>query len=135
MSKARMISVLAGAALLMAGGSALSQPAAPAAAGDAIKGDTVFSQRCSGCHSAGSYNGDGTGPDLSGVVGRVGGSAKDFDYSPALKAYGKPWTPADLDTFLTNPSAMFPGSLMAVRVSQAQDRADVIAYLATTKAQ
>jgi cytochrome c len=52
-----------------------------------------------------------------------------------MKAYGMVWTPALLDSYLTDPNTLVSGTLMRTRVAQAQDRADIIAYLATLKAQ
>jgi cytochrome c len=124
------------AALLMTGGAALSQPApAPASAGNATHGEMLLMQRCARCHTAGPYNGDSSAPDLDGVIGRAAGTRTDFEYSPAMKAYAMTWTPALLDPYLADPGVLVPGTLMRTRVAQAQDRADIIAYLATLKAQ
>lgn len=131
--KALFLSAIAGAGLLMASGAALSQPAAPT--GDAAHGEMLVMQRCARCHTAGPYSGDTSAPDLDGVVGRAAGARTDFDYSPAMKAYGMAWTPALLDSYLADPNALVSGTLMRTRVAQAQDRADIIAYLATLKGQ
>jgi cytochrome c len=111
--------------------------AAPAwaAAGDAAHGKAAFLGRCGLCHSAGPGVGEaGQGPPLAGVVGRKAASAADFDYTAALRTSGVTWTPDTLDRFLQGPSKMVPGTAMPVAVSDAQVRADLIAYLATTKA-
>ena len=51
-------------------------------------------------------------------------------------AKGIVWTPENLDKYLTNPKAMVPGNKMAFPgLPVAQDRADVIAYLATQTGQ
>ena len=68
-----------------------------------------------------------------GWWGRKAASAPDFSYSKALKASGLVWTPAELDRFLTSPKTAVPGTAMPVSTPSAQDRADIIAYLATTK--
>jgi cytochrome c len=48
-------------------------------------------------------------------------------------ADGLVWTPDKLDTWLTNPRAMIPGTYMQFAgIRKAQDRADVIAYLGTS---
>jgi cytochrome c len=119
-----------GMAVLLTGLAALPSPVA--AAGDAANGATVF-KRCAVCHSVEPGKRAGMGPNLSGVVGRKAAST-DFAYSPAMKAAGVKWSPGTLDTFLTRPAAMIKGSRMAFAgLPGAQDRADVIAYLATQK--
>ena len=130
MFKALTLSTVLGGALLMAGGAALSQPA-----GDPAHGEDVAKQRCVRCHDVGSYSGDTSGPSLNGVVGRKAGSVADFDYSPAMKGFGMDWTPAQLDAFLTDPNTAVPGTFMRVRVGDPKERADLIAYLSTLKAQ
>ncbi len=67
------------------------------------------------------------------MVGRKAGSVSDFEYSPALTAYGQTWTPALLDQYLTAPKVLVPGTKMASSISDAQMRADVIAFLASAK--
>jgi cytochrome c len=63
------------------------------------------------------------------VVGRAAGSAPAYNYSPALKASGVTWTPDQLDKWLIGPQALVKGTRMGFRLSDAQKRADVIAYL------
>jgi cytochrome c len=43
------------------------------------------------------------------------------------------WDEATLDRWLTNPSALVPGTKMFFKLDAAQDRADVISYLASLK--
>lgn len=103
------------------------------AAGDAAKGETAFTL-CKACHTG---QPGSIGPNLSGVVGRVAGSDDTFTtYSAGMKALhdqGLVWDEATLTEFFTNPAAMAPGTLMAA-VPENQ-RADVIAYLATLEAE
>ena len=68
-----------------------------------------------------------------GVVGRRAGTVKGYAYSPALKASGLTWTQDQLDRWLTNPQTLVPGARMFFSVSDAQKRADIIAYLAQQK--
>ncbi|WP_235536452.1 MULTISPECIES: c-type cytochrome [unclassified Sphingomonas] len=122
---------IVGIAMLLTGLAALPAPAA-AAAGNAANGATIF-KRCAVCHSVEPGKRAGMGPNLSGVIGRKAGTS-DFAYSPAMKAAAVKWSPAALDTFLTRPAAMIKGSRMAFAgLPNQQDRADVIAYLATRK--
>ncbi len=101
-----------------------------AVAADAQHGQTLYESRCGACHSP---DADRVGPHHRGVVGRVAGSVPGFAYSPALKASGLTWTPALLDRWLTDPTALVPGSRMGFRVGTAEDRADIVAYLETLK--
>jgi cytochrome c len=63
------------------------------------------------------------------VVGRPAGNLSDYNYSAALKNSGLTWDEATLDRWLTNPSALVPGTKMFFKIDDAQARADVIAYL------
>jgi cytochrome c len=104
---------------------------APYSAGDPEHGHIVFA-RCQICHSAVPGGQDMIGPNLSAVIGRKAGSKPGFVYSDGLKAAGFVWTPQRLDTWLTNPRAMIAGTKMSFAgLSDAKDRADVIAYLAS----
>ena len=106
--------------------------AAPASAwaGDPAKGEAVYQDRCSLCHQ---IEGVGQGPALKGVVARKAATVAGFNYTPALTKSGLTWTPANLDTFLTGPDKMVPGTTMPMTVPDAGDRADLIAYLGTQK--
>ncbi len=107
--------------------------AAPAwAAGDAAAGKTVFA-RCGLCHSAEAGR-TKIGPTLYGVVGRASGSVDGYNYSTAMKAYNKVWTPENLDVYLTGPMKVVPGTKMAFAgVAVDSDRQNLIAYLETLK--
>lgn len=102
--------------------------------GTALKGDPqhgkVLYAGCMGCHS---LDDNDVGPLHRGVVGRKAGSVPDYAYSAALKASGIVWDPASLDRWLTNPQKLVPGAKMFYSVADAQNRADIIAYLATQK--
>jgi cytochrome c len=97
--------------------------------GNAERGKALY-QGCSGCHS---IDENDIGPKHRGVVGRRAGTVPDYAYSAALKGSGVVWDEVTLDRWLTNPSAMVPGTKMFFLLAKPQDRADVIAYLATLK--
>jgi cytochrome c len=100
--------------------------ASPAtAAGDADRGEVVY-QACQDCHS---LDKNDVGPRHRGVFGRKAGSLPDYDYSDALKSANIVWNEETLDKWLTNPQAVAPGAKMVFHLENAQDRADVIAYL------
>jgi cytochrome c len=95
------------------------------AAGNAMRGEQIY-QSCEDCHS---LDDNEVGPKHRGVFGRAAGLVPDYDYSEALKAAKIVWTEVTLDQWLTNPQAFVPGSRMAFHLTDAKDRADVIAYL------
>ncbi|MBP0577921.1 cytochrome c family protein [Labrys sp. LIt4] len=105
--------------------------AAPAFAGDAVKGKAGFA-RCAACHRVGEGAKNVVGPQLNGIVGRPAATAPDYAYSQAMKASGKIWDEASLRLFLTRPSAAVPGTKMTFAgVREAATVDDIIAYLAT----
>jgi cytochrome c len=107
--------ILAGLALLSTAG-AQAPPA----------GKPLFERRCGGCHA---LDRDKEGPRLGGVYGRTAGTVASFEYSDALKKSQVRWTMETLDRWLTDPEKLVPGNDMAFRVSDATERAAIIAYL------
>jgi cytochrome c len=104
-----------------------------AQAGDPAKGKTVF-QRCAICHRVEKNGGNGLGPNLFGVVNRKAGTVAGFNYSAAMKNSGITWSTDKLEAYIEHPSAIVPGNRMAFAgISDAGQRADVVAYLATLK--
>jgi cytochrome c len=99
---------------------------APAfASGDAAHGAKVY-QDCMVCHS---LDQNEIGPKHRDVFGRKAGSVPGYGYSAALKASNIVWNETTLDEWLTDPQAFVPGTKMIFSVDDAQDRADVIAFL------
>ena len=103
---------------------ALSTPAY--AVGDAVRGAARYESLCTGCHSVETNR---VGPAHRGVFGRKAGSAPGFGYSPNVKSSKIIWNDVTLNKWLTNPQAMIKGARMGFQVSDAKDRADVIAFL------
>lgn len=100
--------------------------------GNAAHGEVLFKQRCSVCHQPDPGGKNGVGPALYGAYGRKAGQSPGFPYSENLKASGLVWTPQKLNTWIQKPDALVPGAKMKLApINQAQDRADIIAYLAT----
>lgn len=96
--------------------------------GDAAAGKVVFAQ-CRSCHTT-EAGVNKTGPSLHQVVGRQAGSVAGFNYSPANANSGKTWTEDELYVYLEDPRAAIPNTKMIFPgLRQAQDRANVIAYL------
>ena len=129
MSAIRPIYLLALAAVLAA-------PAVHAdAQGDAARGKELFmNNACPTCHGVTKEDNSKVGPNLVGVLGRKAGSTRSLlGPSENMKKYGVTWSAETLDEFLVNPSAKVPGTAMAGVLADAQQRADVIAYLSTLK--
>ncbi len=100
--------------------------------GDAVAGKSVFN-KCAICHSRAPGK-NSLGPTLFGVVGRHSASVEGYSYSDAMKAANKTWDAATLDAYLTDPKAVVPGTKMTFAgMPKPEDRANVIAYLATLK--
>ena len=112
---------------LIAGVVAAPAGFASPAAGDAVHGAVVY-QACMACHDRDEND---VGPKHRGVVGRRAGSVPGYAYSPALRDSGLVWDAATLDRWLANPQSVVAGAKMFFALSNAQDRADVIAFLAT----
>lgn len=107
--------------------------AGAASAGDAVKGKVIF-QRCAICHKTEKNGGNSIGPNLFGIVGRRAGTAPAFAYSPAMKNSGITWTPDKLNAYVEHPAAIVPGTRMGFGgISDAGQRSDLLAYLATLK--
>jgi cytochrome c len=122
------------ALLCCAIGATLTSAAAEAdAAGNASTGDALFN-RCVICHSNTKGAPNRMGPNLFGVVGRKAGTYAGFSYSAAMRHAGFVWTPQKLDAYLKSPPTVVPGNNMPFAgISDAAQRADLVAYLATLK--
>jgi cytochrome c len=97
--------------------------------GDPAHGEQVYG-RCFACHA---IDRDRTGPRHAGLFGRRAGGVPGFPYSAAMKnagANGLVWNDETLDRFLQSPTKFVPGTRMTYAgVTNAQDRADLLAYL------
>ena len=125
MSK-RTITILVAAVAALAARSALAD-------GDATKGEAIFKRTCAVCHTTEAGK-NKIGPSLFGVVGRKSGSLEGFNYSEAMKKSNLTWTPEQLDAYIADPKKVVPGNRMAFAgLKKAEERQDVIAYLATRK--
>src|SRR5512147_2112462 len=122
---------LAASAALLVGGASAN------AAGDPAAGEQVFKKVCTTCHS----NEPGvnkTGPSLFGVYGRKAGTS-DFPRYKGLVGADFTWDEALLNEYLQDPKAFVvthtqnKTTAMTYSVKDAQQRADVIAYLQTLK--
>ena len=105
----------------------MSAPAVRAG-GDPAKGEVVF-KRCALCHNIKAGEPNKIGPNLHGLFDRDVGKAPGFAYSSGLAAANSKWDDAKLDKWLIKPQDFIAGAKMPFNVSDAQDRANVIAYL------
>lgn len=119
------------------------------AEGDAAAGETAFDRQCVSCHVVANAAGDvlagrngRTGPNLFGVAGGPIGAVEGFRYGAsilAVNATGAVWTEEDLVAYLLDPTDWLRTTLddprarskMSYRVRNAEDAADLYAYLAT----
>jgi cytochrome c len=112
------------------------------AAGDVAAGERVFKNNCTICHAAtagglqrmGPSLENTQGPTLSGILGRHSASVPDYSYSDAMKSADEVWDAPTLDAYLTPGRDLVPGNKMLfVGLANAQDRRNLIAYLATLR--
>ena len=66
---------------------------------------------------------------MRGVYGRASAQMAGFEYSDALASAHLTWDDATLDRWLSNPTALVPGTVMPYRQRDQEKRAQIIAYL------
>ncbi len=107
---------------------AQAQSSAPEAV---ARGLAIYTAKCSACHSV---EDNRVGPAHAGVFGRRVGLAKDYEYSDALNKSKIIWNRANLERWLSDPEKVIRGQRMGYRLGLAQERSDVVAYLASLSA-
>ena len=116
----------------LAAGALFASQAALAA--DPDNGADLFDSYCSDCHSVSAKVANRKGPSLYHIGGRKAGAIPGFKYSPAMKASNITWTAASLNAYLANPKVVLPTGIMKYKgMPKPEDRADLIAYLATLR--
>ena len=98
------------------------------ATGNALQGAALYQTHCTACHAIDSHK---IGPAHRRVVGRRLGSLPGYTYSAELAQSRLRWTPQTLNAWLEDPEALVAGQRMGFAIESAQDRADLIAYLAS----
>ena len=99
------------------------------AMGDLAHGEKVF-KKCSACHMIVSDGKNMIGPNLWGVIGRQAAVISDYNYSKAMKDYGKEWSFEEMNAYLIKPQAYIKGTKMAFAgLRKEKDRASVILYM------
>ena len=96
-----------------------------------VKAGETRARACTSCHNFTKGGPNGVGPNLWDIVGRKKGSHAGYAYSEGLKSAGGDWTYDDIFKYLANPGGMISGSKMAFRLPNAEQRAQVIAFLRT----
>ena len=92
-------------------------------------GEKIF-KKCAACHSVNKGGANKIGPALYNVIDRQAGSLSDYKYSKGMVAYGKKWTPQEMDGFLENPKGWVKGTKMSYAgLKDAKERAALILYL------
>jgi cytochrome c len=133
---AQVKAATAAAATPPAAGAAPAAAAAPSidtlfAGADAAKGEALFQEQCSSCHTITKGGAAGVGPNLFGIVGSKAFSQAGFAYSDAVKPHaGQVWTGDSLSAWLEDPATYAPGTHMGYGGEHNdQLRADLIVYL------
>jgi cytochrome c len=127
----------------------LALMSAPAIAQDIEAGQEQFERQCVACHVVVNEAGETlagrnaqTGPNLYGVVGRTPGTYPDFEYGDGMIAYGETgavWEEENFVAYVQDPTDFLRTALddrrargkMAFQVRDAQQAADIYAYLAS----
>jgi cytochrome c len=90
---------------------------------------------CIACHTFDKGGANKIGPNLYNVLGEpIATDRNGYAFSPALQAHkGEKWTLDDLNKWLYDPKGFAAGTKMAgfAGLKNAQDRANVVAYLNT----
>ncbi|RYX97605.1 MAG: c-type cytochrome [Comamonadaceae bacterium] len=98
--------------------------------GDVQRGAALYQMQCAACHAVDQNQ---TGPAHRGILGRRVGSLPGYKYSAALAQSRLRWTAQTLNAWLEDPESLVVGQRMGFQVDDAQERADLIAFLATLK--
>jgi cytochrome c len=109
-----------------------------AAAGTAMAesaGEKLFKQQCAACHAVAKDAPMGMGPNLAGIVGKDAGIMEGYRYSAEFKKGldGQKWTPELLESWLTDPQTLAPGTYMMYKQNDAAIRKSIIEYLTSVK--
>ncbi len=97
----------------------------------ASNGERQFQRKCSICHTLTGDSARRAGPTLKDVFGRQAGTVSGYVYSDTLLSSKVIWNSQTIDAlFDLGPDVYIAGTKMPVqRITRAEDRADLIAYL------
>ena len=84
--------------------------------------------RCKNCHSFDKKT-NKVGPYLVSVLGRKAGTVPGYEYSDAMKRYGREWSPQSIEQFLEDPNQTVAGTKMTISPVTPEQARDVVAYI------
>ncbi len=125
----KLIGCIAACLLLVAVAHAQEYTEANLKAADVLAGEQTWQQNCAFCHTTGKGQAGMAGPNLYELFKRKVGTQEGFDYSEALRADQRQWSPVLFAQYVQSPGSTIPGNVMpAVNVS-AQQVFDLTAYV------
>jgi cytochrome c2 len=90
--------------------------------------------RCVVCHSLEKNGEFRVAPNLWDIVGAEKARArKNYSYSTALLNKGGVWTAEEIDQFLADANKFLPGTTKSIKVTDAEERKQIIEFLKTLK--
>ena len=103
--------------------------------GDADNGALIYEDACAQCHQL-TPGSNKKGPQLVNIYGAKAAVLSDYKYSEELVASGWVWDAETLDPYIADAEKAMSGSkMLADPMPDASERADVIAYLSTLRAE
>ena len=108
---------------------ALAAVMGPAAGGES--GREIYERQCRTCHGGTAPADSPLGPSLAGIVGTKAGTQATGIHSRVMVESGIVWDRESLRRFLSDPRQVVPGSIMMVRVSDAETLERLLDYLET----
>jgi cytochrome c2 len=102
--------------------------------GDTRRGKELYDKQCLVCHAV-TPRFHKEGPSLSGIYGRKAGTVPLFTGYRSLRGSQVVWNDETLDRWLADPRSFGDGrdTKMILRIDDPQQRADLVAYMATLR--
>ncbi|GAB1865914.1 Cytochrome c [Camponotus japonicus] len=101
---------------------------------DPINGKKLFMKMCASCHTTEKGGKHKIGPNLHGIIGKTSGTVPGFNFTETMKEKAVVWDEKSLNDYLEFSKKFVPGTKKAFHdIKKAEDRRDLIAFLATLK--